>query len=119
RIVFAASLAIALGAAADAWPLVAAGLSTTEPLASQIVVKTLGAIAATLFGALLAGLCAGVGAFGARASPPLARIGGVPAVVAAIAAGAFVVGLQTALGALAAPEAPRWPQSPWASLGLP
>jgi hypothetical protein len=118
-IVFGVTLAVALLSAANAWPIVAMGLSTTEPLASQLTVKILGGIATALVGALIAGLCAGVGVFGARASPALARIGRWPASVSAVAAGAFVVGLQTTLGALVAPDAPRWPDAPWASLGLP
>ena len=57
-------------------------------------------------GSLGQGLCAGVGAFGARMTPPLARVGRWPATIAGIAAGAFVVGLQMALGALATPDLP-------------
>lgn len=52
-------------------------------------------------------------------TPRLARIGRWPATVAAIAAGAFVVGIQTALGALAIPDMPRWPASAWESQALP
>lgn len=118
-IVFAATFVVAMLSAANAWPSVAMRLSTTEPLASQLTMKILGGIASALVGALLAGLCAGVGAFGARMSPPLVRIGHWPAVLAAIAAGAFVVGLQVTLIALATPDAPTWPGAPWASLGSP
>ncbi|HET6803648.1 MAG TPA: type II CAAX endopeptidase family protein [Casimicrobiaceae bacterium] len=119
RIVFAATFVIALLSALNGWPSVAMRLSTTEPLATQLTTKVLGGVAAALLGALLAGLCAGVGAFGARMTPPLARIGRWPATVAAIAAGAFVVGIQTALGALAIPDMPRWPASAWESQALP
>jgi hypothetical protein len=52
-------------------------------------------------------------------SPPLVRIGRWPAPLAAIAAGAFVVGLQVSLSALAMPDAPTWPGAPWASQGVP
>ena len=119
RIVFAATFAIALLSALNGWPSVAMRLSTTEPLATQLMTKILGGVAAALLGALLAGLCAGVGAFGARMTPPLARIGRWPATLAGIAAGAFVVGIQMALGALATPDMPRWPASAWESQALP
>ena len=90
-------------------------LSTTEPLSAQIAMRIAGAIAAALVAALLAGLCAGVGAFGARMLPPLRRIGRWPATLAAVAAGAFVVGLQASLTALGTPDAPTWPSGGWAS----
>jgi hypothetical protein len=118
-IVFGITLAIAVLSAANNWPSIAMQLSTTEPVASQLTTKILGGVAAALLGALLAGLCAGVGAFGARMSPPLHRIGRWPAVIAAIAAGAFVVGLQVTLGALATPEVPRWPSATWQSQAYP
>ncbi|HEX6137742.1 MAG TPA: CPBP family intramembrane glutamic endopeptidase, partial [Casimicrobiaceae bacterium] len=119
RIVFAAAFVIALLSAANAWPAVAMRLSTTEPLASQLTMRVLGGVAAAFVGALVAGLCAGVGSFGARMSPPLARIGRWPASLVAIAAGAFVIGLQVSLSALAMPDAPTWPAAPWASQGVP
>ena len=119
RIVFAAMFAITLLSSINGWPAAALRLSTTEPLASQLTIKVLGGMATALLGALLAGLCAGVGAFGARVTPPLARIGRWPAAAAAVAAGAFVVGLQAALSALATPEVPRWPASAWESQASP
>lgn len=118
-IVFVATFVIALLSAANAWPGIAMGLSTTQPLASQLTTKVLGGAVSALVGALLLALCAGVGAYGARMSPARYRIGRWPAVVAAIAAGAFVVGLQTALTALAMPDAPTWPATAWASLEWP
>jgi hypothetical protein len=119
RIVAAATFLIGILSAANAWPALAMRLATTEPLASQLTVKILGGLASALVGALVAGLCAGVGAFGARMRPPLMRVGRWPASAAAIAAGAFVVGLQFALGALAPPDAPVWPGESWASLASP
>ena len=119
RIVFAVSFAIAVLSAVNAWPLVAMQLSTTEPLASQVTIRILGGVAAALVGALIAALCAGVGTFGATMSPPVARVGRTPATLAAVAAGAFVVGLQIALSALAAPDAPTWPDAAWAAQALP
>ncbi|MGE5105154.1 MAG: lysostaphin resistance A-like protein [Betaproteobacteria bacterium] len=114
-IVATAMFAIALATAANGWPSIAMQLSTTEPLSAQIAMRIAGAIAAALVAALLAGLCAGVGAFGARMLPPLRRIGRWPATLAAVAAGAFVVGLQASLTALGTPDAPTWPSGGWAS----
>ncbi len=119
RVVFAATLVISLLSAANAWPVIAMGLSTTEPLAAQLTTKVLGAIVSALAGALLFALCAGVGVFGATRMPVRARLGSLSAIGAAVAAGAFVVGLQFALGALAIPAAPTWPSEQWTSLALP
>ena len=119
RIVFAATLVIAVLSSVNAWPSVAMGLTTAEPIATQLATEVIGGLAAALFGSLLAGLCAGVGAFGARMAAPLPRIGRWPAPLAAIAAGMFVVGLQFALASLALPDAPRWPGSAWESQALP
>ena len=119
RIVFVASFAIALLTAANAWPLVAMRLTTTEPLASQTTMFVLRGVVGAFVGALVAALCAGVGAFGATMSPPLERIGRWPTTLVAVAAGAFVVGLQVSLSALAMPDAPTWPEAPWASQALP
>jgi len=117
--VFATTFVVTLLSAANAWPVIAMGLSTTEPLASQLTRKIAGAIASGLIGALVLALCAGVGAFGATMAPARLRIGRLPAFAAAVAAGAFVVGLQTALSALAIPDAPTWPGSAWASQAWP
>ncbi len=119
RIVLGVTFVFALLSAINGWPAVAMQLSTTEPLASQLTTKVLGGIAAALLGALIAGLCAGVGAFGARMTPSLRRIGRWPAPVAAVAAGAFVVGLQVALSALATRDAPVWPGVPWQAQASP
>ena len=109
---------VALGAL-NGWPAVAMQLSTTDPIASQLTVRLLAGAASALAIALLAGLCAGVGAFGARETPPRARVGRWPATLAAIAGGAVVVGLQSALGALGIRDTPLWPAAAWASLHSP
>jgi len=110
---------VAVLSALNSWPAVAVRLSTTEPLASQLTTRILGGSGATLLRALLAALCAGVGAFGARMTQPMTHIGRLPAWAAAAAAGAFVVGMQMALGALAKPDAPTWPGSGWESQAFP
>jgi hypothetical protein len=117
--VFAATLVSAVLSSINSWPALGMQLKTTEPIASQLTMKILGGTAAALLGALLAGLCAGVGAFGARMTPPLARVRRWPATLAAVAAGTFVGGLQAGLGALAIPDLPRWPSSGWESQASP
>jgi hypothetical protein len=117
--VFAATFTIAVLSAANAWPSIAFGLSTTEPVATQLTLKVLRAIASALVAGLLLALCAGVGVFGATRAPARSRIGRLPTPLAAMAAGAFVTGLQSALGALAIPDAPTWPSERFASLASP
>jgi len=117
--VFAATFVIAILSAANAWPAIAFGLSTTEPIATQWTLKVLRALASGLVVALLLALCAGVGVFGATRAPARARIGRLPTPLAAVAAGAFVLGLQSALGALAIPDAPTWPSERFASFASP
>jgi hypothetical protein len=119
RVVFAVALVISLLSAANAWPSIAMGLSATEPLAAQLTTKIAGAIVSALAGALLFALCAGVGVFGATRMPVRACLGSLSATGAAVAAGAFVVGLQVALGALAIPAAPTWPSERFASFASP
>jgi hypothetical protein len=118
-VVFAIMFGVALLTAINGWPALAMRLSTTEPLATQLTTKILGALAATLLGSLLVALCAGVGAFGARATLPITRIGRWPAWSMAVAAGAFVVGVQVALSALATSDVPQWPSSSWESQAIP
>jgi hypothetical protein len=118
-IVFAVTFVIALLSAANAWPAVAFDLSTAEPVAAQLTLKIVRAVASALVVSLLFALCAGVGVFGGTRTPPRASIGRMPATLAAAAAGALVVGLQAALGALAIPEAPTWPAERFASFASP
>ena len=118
-VAFAVTFTMTLLMAVNAWPVTAMQLSTTEPVAAQLAMKLAGIVVVAFGGALIVGLCAGVGTFGARAFAPFARFGRWRPIVGAIAAGAFVVGLQAAMGALATPDAPQWPQAPWASLASP
>ena len=118
-IVAAATFVAALASAANAWPSIAMGLSTTEPVASQLAMRIMVSIVAALAASMLAGLCAGVGAFGARLSEPRIRIGRWTAAAAAIAAGALVVGIESSLRALATPDTPTWPTASWMSQGWP
>jgi hypothetical protein len=115
-LVFATSALVTLAQAANNVPAFAMSLRTAEPLWSQWLTRVLGAVAAGLVGALLFGLLAGVGAWGARAAPRGRVAGRLPPWLAAVAAGLLVTGLQTALGSLAPRTVPPWPplpQSQW------
>ncbi|MBU6485352.1 MAG: hypothetical protein KGR23_11205, partial [Betaproteobacteria bacterium] len=119
RAVLGASFALVVLGTLNGWPVVAMQLSTTDPVASQLAIKLLASVASAAAVALLAGLCAGVGAYGACAQPARLRIGRWPATLAAVCAGACVVGLQSALNALGTRDAPLWPAATWASLYSP
>lgn len=98
--------------AANAWPRFAMGLSTTDPVVSQVTLKVLGTLSGGLVAALLAGFCAGVGSFGARNQPRQAGLAGSRAIVASIAAGALVAGVEAVLAPLVS-GTPLWPSSGW------
>ncbi|HEX8738536.1 MAG TPA: type II CAAX endopeptidase family protein [Casimicrobiaceae bacterium] len=115
----AITFALVVLAGANGWPQVAMGLSTTDPVAAQVSIKVLAVLASALVAALVVGLCAGVGGFGARTLPPFAIRGRVPATAVAIAAGAFVVGLQAVLAALGGRDVPLWPDPEWRSAWSP
>ena len=100
-------------AAANGWPQTAMGLSTTEPVPAQITIKVLAVLASALVAALVVGLCAGVGGFGARTDASARLAGRLPPIAAAVAAGAFVVGLQAILAALGTRDVPLWPDLAW------
>ncbi|MHB8493330.1 MAG: hypothetical protein ACYC9Z_11735 [Casimicrobiaceae bacterium] len=119
RGVMGATFALVVLSALNGWPVVAMQLNTTDPVASQLAIRLLAGVASAAAVALLAGLCAGVGAFGACAEPARLRIGRWPATLAAVCAGACVVGLQSGLNALGVRDAPLWPAATWASLYLP
>ncbi len=119
RVVMGATFALVVLGALNGWPVVAMQLSTTDPVASQLAIRLLAGVASAAAVALLAGLCAGVGAFGACAEPARLRIGRWPATLAAVCAGACVVGLQSGLSALGVRDAPLWPAATWASLYSP
>jgi hypothetical protein len=119
-LVFAASVISQL----NQWPALAVGLSTTEPVFSQVALS----IAARLFGAVLTalagGMFAGVGALAARVhiTPGLdARALWLRGAAVALVA----VGIDVALGALTPQTAPLWPKydvenawAPWAARAL-
>ena len=115
-LVLVISALVTVAQAANNLPSFRMGLSTVEPLWSQWLTRVLGSVAAGLVGALLFGLLAGVGAFGARTAPRGRIAGRLPPWLAAAAAALLVAGLQTALSALAPRSVPTWPplpQSQW------
>jgi hypothetical protein len=94
---------------ANSWPLIAMGLSTTEPVTLQVLMRIAGSLVGSVLAALLFGLAAGVGMHAARHAPRIALAGRLPAWVAGVAAAIFVAGLSAALSALAPRTAPIWP----------
>lgn len=107
------TFALVVLAAANGWPQAAMGLSTTEPVPAQIAIKALGVLVSALAVALVVGLCAGVGGYGARALAPFRLAGRLPPTAAAVAAGALVVGVQALLAAPGARDVPLWPDLAW------
>jgi hypothetical protein len=108
-IVAALALASALIGLANRWPTVSMQLSTTEPLATQLVIVIVAAIGAGAVGALLFGLIGGVGAFAARADPRLPVQGRLPVWVDGVAAALLVGGIGAAFWSLVPLDTPRWP----------
>jgi len=116
--VFAITAVVTLAQAANNLPSVQMSLQTAEPLWSQWLTRVLGAVAGGLVGALLFGLLAGVAAWGARAAPRGALAGRLPPWAMGVAAALLVVGVQTALGALAPQRAPTWPPLPQSQVSM-
>jgi hypothetical protein len=116
-----AALAFALGAAttANAWPLLAMDLRTTEPLLVQAAQALALALVGVVFGALVLGLAAGLGAFAAAHARTPSLATRLPAWAAGIAAGAFVAGVGALAAALVPRSVPLWPTLGIESLALP
>jgi hypothetical protein len=96
---------------ANNWPLFAMQLRTAEPVASQLALSILGALAGGVVSALLVGLLAGVAAWYARAQPTVALAGRAPAWLAGAAAALATAGIAAALAALVPPTMPVWPDA--------
>ena len=108
------SVFISIAAALNNLPSLALALQTAEPLWSQWLMRGLGLAAAGLIGALLFGLLAGVGAWGARTAPRFALAGRLPPWAAGVAAALLVLGLQSVFAGMAPRDAPVWPPLPQA-----
>jgi hypothetical protein len=106
------SVLVTLLVAANNLPALALQLRTAEPLWQQWLMRGLGVAAAGVVTALLLGLLAGVGAWGARTAPRHALAGRLPPWAAGVAAACLVVGLQTALAGAAPRSVPLWPPLP-------
>jgi hypothetical protein len=117
--VAAVTLVVSVIGAANAWPLAAITLSTTEPLGTQVVLAIVGRMAGALGGALLIGLVGGVAAY-AAAERPVHRIAGpMPAWAAGIGAALFAAGVAAVLAYFAPRMWPMWPDLALLSLELP
>ena len=108
------SVVVTLLVAANNLPSLALQLRTAEPLWQQWLMRALQLAAGGIVTALLLGLLAGVGAWGARTAPRHALAGRLPPWAAGVAAALLVTGLQTALAGAAPRSVPTWPALPQA-----
>ena len=104
---------------ANAWPTLAMGLDTTEPVASQIGLSAAGMLLGAAITALLFGLLAGVGAWASERQPLHRLEGDRPPWMLGVAAALVAAGVGAALGSLAPATVPRWPAYPFEALALP
>ncbi len=109
--VIVSGVAFAVSAAdiANQWPGIAMGLSTAEPVLSQVGIAVGGALLAGLVAALLYGLAAGVGVWSAQHQPVHPLAGRLPAWAAGIAGACLVTGLGAVFQRFAPQLAPLWP----------
>jgi hypothetical protein len=112
--VLALSMVVTVAAALNNLPSIALSLHTAEPLWSQWLMNGLRLAAGGVVAALLFGLLAGVGAWGARSAPRHALAGRLPSWAAGVAAALVVLGLQSIVTGVGPREAPVWPPLPQA-----
>ncbi len=104
---------------ANNWTALAMQLRTAEPLANQLTLRVLGALAGGVVMALLFGLLAGVGAHYARAQVASRLAGRAAPWVLGGATALFTAGVAAALGALVPVTAPLWPDVRFAGYAWP
>jgi hypothetical protein len=103
------SMAMLLVSSANNWPALAIQLNTAEPVASQLTTTVLALLASGLVVALLFGLLGGVGTWYARTQRATPLAGRLPPWAMGTGAALATAGLTMALGSLAAPSLPVWP----------
>ena len=103
------SLLLMLAGSANNWPALAMQINTAEPVANQLVVVILGALAGGLLVALLFGLLAGVGAYYAKKQTAARLMSRFPAWMLGVAAALATAGIASAVTSLVAPAMPTWP----------
>ncbi len=118
-LVLSINLCAAVAGIAVMWPVLAAKLKTTEPVAWQVLLMVSGSLLAAALGALVVALATGVGAWAARAARQTPLSGPLPPWAAGAAAALLVAGVSTLAGALVPPEVPRWPSLALASAASP
>jgi hypothetical protein len=104
---------------ANNWTALAMQLRTAEPLANQLTLSVLGALAGGVLMALLFGLLAGVGAHYARLQVASRLAGRAAPWVLGVAAALLTAGIAAALGALVPVTAPLWPDVKFAGYAWP
>jgi uncharacterized membrane protein len=108
-VVFAAMLA----GFADGWPSIAYGLSTTDPVLTQVALRIGGVVVGGVLVGLFVGMIAGVASFAMRSIAPQPISRDFAPWKAGVAAALLVAGFASLLTAFTPQFAPRWP-----SLGI-
>lgn len=108
--IFAGVLAAAAVALtfANNWPALRFGLSTTDPIVTQVGLRVGGAAIGMLLTGLIVGMLASVGSYAARRAPRATLAGGLPPWAAGVAAALSVAGVAAFAGSLALRVAPLW-----------
>jgi hypothetical protein len=114
-----------LAGSANNWPQHAFDLKTAEPVANQLLVVALTAVAGAAFFGLLTGLLAGVGVYYAKGQAPVSIAGRLPPWVCGVLAAFATAGIGAALASWVPPSLPEWPDlkeidawSPWIAAAL-
>ena len=112
-VVGAVSFVATLVGAANAWPSFAYGLSTTDPVLTQVALHVAGVMVAAIIAALFTGMFAAVASQALRAHAPQPIAHGLPAWQAGVAVALVIAGFDALLTAAAPQSTPIWP-----SLGI-
>jgi Ca2+/Na+ antiporter len=99
--------------AANAWPAFAYGLSTTDPVTTQVLLHIAGIAVGAIIVALFTGMFAAVASQSLRAQPRQPIAHGLPAWQAGVAVAFVIAGFNALLTAAAPQSTPIWP-----SLGI-
>jgi hypothetical protein len=108
-VVASVSLGAALINAANQWPAMAFGLSTTEPVAQQVALSAAGMLFGGVMRGLLAGMLCGVAAYAARMHF-MPELDTLKLWLRGAAVGLFAVGVDALIGLLTPHLSPSWPR---------
>ncbi|MEJ7667625.1 MAG: CPBP family intramembrane glutamic endopeptidase [Casimicrobiaceae bacterium] len=109
RVVVALTFGVTIIQFGNAWPSLAMGLRTAEPVIAQVALAAFGALVGGLVIALAFGLIAGVASWSARRAAPTLLAGALPPWALGSALAVFAAGLSAAFASLASYNLPTWP----------